>query len=126
MAYFVVTNEQGPAWKSSRSLREQERWAEHAAFIDALADEGFLILAGPLGGGAKHRALLIVNSVSEQGIRERFAEDPWMRMGVLRILTIEPWEVLVGTERLDRARADITESDASGRAQNPRAVRRYH
>jgi uncharacterized protein YciI len=108
MAYFVVTNEQGPAWQNSRSMRDQEKWAEHAEFIDALTDERFVILAGPLEGGTSHRALLIVDSTSVQVVRSRFAEDPWMRMGILRILTIEPWEVLVGKERLDRAPAGIT------------------
>ncbi len=60
MAYFLVTEEQGPAWKNSRSIREQEQWTEHAAFIDELTDSHFVILAGPVGGGSVRRALLIV------------------------------------------------------------------
>jgi hypothetical protein len=38
---------------ASRPMRQQEQWAEHApqhaAFMDALADDGFVILGGPLG-----------------------------------------------------------------------------
>jgi len=41
-------------------MREQEKWAEHAAFMDALADDGFVILGGPLGDGTE--VLLIVDA----------------------------------------------------------------
>jgi hypothetical protein len=33
---------------SSRPLREQQRWDEHAAFMDGLADDGFVLWAGGL------------------------------------------------------------------------------
>jgi uncharacterized protein YciI len=89
-------------------MREQEKWTEHASFIDALTDDGFLILAGPSDVEAHHRAILVVNAVSEQVLRARLAHDPWMRMGVLRVLTVEPWEVLVGKERLGPGRAANT------------------
>jgi hypothetical protein len=32
-------------------MREQDCWDEHATFMDALADEGSVILGGPLGEG---------------------------------------------------------------------------
>ena len=32
-------------------MREQERWDEHAGFMDSLAGAGFIVLGGPLGGG---------------------------------------------------------------------------
>jgi hypothetical protein len=41
-------------------MPEQEKWAEHAAFIYALADDGFVVLGGPLGDGA--RILLIIDA----------------------------------------------------------------
>ena len=34
--YFAVTRERGEAWDGSRSMTEQENWAEHAAFMNAL------------------------------------------------------------------------------------------
>jgi uncharacterized protein YciI len=97
MAYFAVINESGPTWNPSRARRAQENWTKHAAFIDALADEGFLLLVGPL---SPTRALLIAESVSEEAVRARIALDPWMETGILRVRSFDPWEVLVGKELL--------------------------
>jgi len=96
VAHFVVINGQGPAWDNTRSMRDQSGWAEHASFMNQLAEERFVVLGGPLTGGAKHRAMLIVEATDERSARQRLAEDPWMRAGVLRILTLDPWEVLLG------------------------------
>jgi hypothetical protein len=37
--YYLVTQEWGPAWDSSRARREQAGWDEHAAFMDALVED---------------------------------------------------------------------------------------
>ncbi|HYU54916.1 MAG TPA: hypothetical protein VEL71_01730 [Candidatus Dormibacteraeota bacterium] len=95
LPYFVVINEQGPAWDEKRSMRDQKGWTEHAVFMDALADEHFVILGGPLKY-SKHRAMLVLSAPNEGVLRKRLAEDPWMRTGVLRPLEIYPWEVLIG------------------------------
>ena len=95
MAYFVVINEQGPAWDDKRSMRDQKGWTEHAVFMDVLADEHFVILGGLLKY-SKHRAMLILNALDESVLRKRLAEDPWMHTGVLRTIEIYPWEVLLG------------------------------
>lgn len=95
MAYFAVLRERGAAWDASRAMAEQARWAEHAAFMNALADDGFVVLGGPLGDG--HRILLIVNAESEDGIQARLAADPWTPMQLLRLAGIEPWQILLGS-----------------------------
>jgi uncharacterized protein YciI len=95
MPYFVVIQEQGPYWDNKRVMRDQKGWNEHAVFMDALAEEHFVILGGPLHY-SKHRAMLIVNAPNEAVLRQRLAEDPWIRAGVLRNLEIYPWEVLLG------------------------------
>jgi uncharacterized protein YciI len=77
-------------------MRDQKGWPEHAVFVDALADERFVILGGPLGNYRKHRAMLILDAPNEEILRKRLAEDPWMRDGVLRTIEIYPWEVLLG------------------------------
>lgn len=41
----------GPGWDASRGIREQQAWEEHAAFMDELVEDGFIILGGPLGNG---------------------------------------------------------------------------
>jgi uncharacterized protein len=96
MPHFAVINEQGPHWDDKRSMRDQKGWTEHAAFMDALTDEHFVVLGGPLRNYSKHRALLIISASNEQVLRTRLAEDPWTRTGVLHTIEIYPWEILLG------------------------------
>ena len=63
-------------------MPEQEKWAEHAAFMNALGD------------GA--RILLIIDADSEGAIQTRLAADPWTPMGLLRIAKVERCEILLG------------------------------
>jgi uncharacterized protein YciI len=97
MAYFAVIMEAGPAWNPSRPRTEQEGWKKHAAFIDALTEQHFCLLVGPL---SPTRALQIIEARTETAVRSRLADDPWVKSRTLRILSVDPWEVLVGKERL--------------------------
>ena len=94
MTYFAVFREPGDAWDASRPMRRQQRWDDHAAFMDVLADDGFVLLGGPLGGESQF--LLIIKADSEAAIEARLAEDPWVPMRLLRIARIEPWQILLG------------------------------
>jgi uncharacterized protein YciI len=89
MANFAVRLVHGPGWDSARPIREQDAWDEHAAFMDELVDEGFIVLGGPVGGG--EQTLHVVEAADENEIRTRLAEDPWALADLLRIGTIEPW-----------------------------------
>jgi uncharacterized protein YciI len=91
--WFAVTNLHGPGWDPTRGLRQQDSWDEHAAFMDGLVEDGFVLLGGPLGAD---RALLIVDAASEEEVRERLAQDPWTPMRMLVVESVEPWEVLLG------------------------------
>ena len=88
-----MTREPGPAWDSARGMREQERWDDHAAFMDALAEEGFVVLGGPLGDGSTFMHVVAAAGVDE--VEARFAADPWVPMELLRTTAIEPWEILL-------------------------------
>jgi uncharacterized protein YciI len=90
--YYLVRQARGPAWDHSRLRREQAGWEEHAAFMDALAEEGVVLLGGPVGEGDGDDALLVVKLESEEAIRARLAADPWMNE-VLTIRSVEPWTV---------------------------------
>jgi hypothetical protein len=90
---YAVTQLHGPAWDPSRGLREQQAWDEHAAFMDGLFDDGFVVLGGPLGDS---RALLVVVADSERDVRERLARDPWRPMRMLDVEGVEQWNVLLG------------------------------
>jgi uncharacterized protein YciI len=92
--YLAVTRRLGAAWDISRPMAEQEKFAEHASFMNALVAEGFVVLGGPLGDGAE--ILLIVDADTEAAVHARLAADPWTPMGLLDVAAIEPWEVLLG------------------------------
>ena len=89
MANFAVRLVHGPCWDPSRPIREQDGWDEHAAFMDGLVDDGFIIVGGPIGTG--EQTLHVVEAPDESDITARLARDPWASAGLLRIGTIEPW-----------------------------------
>ncbi len=93
MPVFVLIRERGPRWDASRGLREQDAWEEHATFMEALAEDGFIFLGGPVG---EDRVMHVVVAESEQQIVERLAGDPWEPLGLLRNVSIERWHVLLG------------------------------
>ena len=90
--FFLVENAVGPDWDYSRGRREQAGWDEHAAFMDALVDEGFIVLGGPTGEGENDNTMVIVEAEDEDEIRERFGTDPWADT-ILVIDRIRPWKV---------------------------------
>lgn len=89
MANFAVRLVHGPGWDPARPIRDQEGWAEHAAFMDALVEEGFVILGGPVGDG--EQSLHAVEAADENDIRARLAGDPWALAGLLRVGRTERW-----------------------------------
>jgi uncharacterized protein YciI len=97
MGVFVVTMLNGAAYDDRRPRREQQEWDEHAAFMDALVDDGFVVLGGPLGDGT--RVLLVVEGESEADVVRRLKNDPWLRDGVLQLTTLEPWTIWLDGRR---------------------------
>lgn len=89
MAHFAVRLVHGPGWDPTRPIREQDGWDEHAAFMDGLVDDGFVILGGPVGNG--EQTLHVVEAADEQDIKTRLARDPWASARLLQIGMIEPW-----------------------------------
>ncbi len=92
MSTFAVIEERFGAWDWSRDLRDQDGFADHAAVMDALVDEGFIVLGGPVGEG-KH-VLLIVDADDAADVQARLAVDPWIGER-LRVTRIEPWTILL-------------------------------
>ena len=60
--------------------------------MDALTEEGIVVLGGPVGEGDGEDVLLVVDVESEEAIRTRLADDPWANE-VLTIESVEPWSV---------------------------------
>ena len=94
MAYFAVTREKGAGWDRSVRMREQAEWDGHAEFMEGLVEEGFVVLAGPLGEGEKF--LLIIEADSAEAVHAGLAPDPWTDLDLLRVAEVAPWRVLLG------------------------------
>jgi len=92
---FAVTRSRGPGWNQSRRMEEQEDWTSHAAFMNALQDEGFVVLGGPLEGTAD--VLLIIRATNVDDITSRLANDSWARKDLLRITQVVPWTLRLGS-----------------------------
>jgi uncharacterized protein YciI len=60
--------------------------------MDALADEGVVVLGGPVGEDDGETVLLVVDAESEAAIRARLTEDPWAN-AMLTIERVKPWSV---------------------------------
>ena len=88
--FLVLLRRSGPQWDASRPLEEQSGWAAHAAFMDGLVDEGFIVLGGPLADEV--RVAHAVEAESEDAVRATLACDPWSETHLL-IDTIEPWTI---------------------------------
>jgi uncharacterized protein YciI len=97
MPYFVVVVERSSGWDTSLPMRRQPHWDAHAAFMDALDAEGFIVAGGPLGDeDSARRVMHVVNAPDPETIEARLAQDPWAPMRMLTIVSIEPWTVLLG------------------------------
>jgi hypothetical protein len=92
---FVVIRTRGAGWDASRPLELQDDWKGHAAFMNALAKSGFVVLGGPLEGSAD--ALLVIRAGTSEEISARLAADPWASTDLLRVSWIAPWQLRLGS-----------------------------
>ena len=90
---FVVLSTAGANRDLAKGSREQAQWDEHEVFIDALVDNGFILMGGPLidTGGA----MLIVRGESGEAVRATIAQDPWYAHEILRLVSIERWDIFI-------------------------------
>ncbi len=91
--FFAVRLVRGGPWDFSRDLRQQDGWDEHAAFMDSLVDDGFVLLGGPLEG--EREVLHVIDAPSEEAIHARLAEDNWTQNGMLETVGVERWTILL-------------------------------
>ena len=92
MPNFAVTLVHASNWDEGQPIREQAHWVEHAAFMDGLVDDGFIIVGGPLGAEGQ-QTLHLVDALNEQSIKDRFKRDPWAKMGLLEVGSITEWSL---------------------------------
>jgi hypothetical protein len=67
-------------------MRQQEGYEEHTAFMDTLADDGFVILGGPLCERAERFFFVFA---AENAGEARLADDPWTRLRNVRTASVE-------------------------------------
>ena len=94
---FVIISSAGPNRDLSKGTREQPLWDEHAAFIDQLVAEGFVLMGGPLVD--EDGAMLIVNADDENEVREKLKNDPWMKHGVLKLESVKRWQIFIDVRK---------------------------
>ena len=98
MSLYAVTREAGPTWSDGKGAFEQAGVNDHAAFMNGLADQGFVLFAGPLNGTeqGRIRVLLIADAASDADIHRRLADDPWAVTKHLVTTNVESWTLFVG------------------------------
>jgi uncharacterized protein YciI len=94
--FLVMLRRSGPEWDPARPMEEQSDWPAHAAFMDEITENGFVVLAGPLAD--EKRVVLGVEADSEADVRATLAADPWSETH-LRVETIEPWTIRLDGRR---------------------------
>ncbi len=92
---FVVMSTRGPAWDDAGDLENQIDWTAHAAFMDALAAERFILVGGPLEG--TRDVVLVFHAESSTEIMNRLASDPWIQSGLLIVKDCRPWQIRLGS-----------------------------
>ena len=94
---FLAFSSAGPNRDFSKDTRQQPFWDEHAAFIDQLVDDGFILMGGPLvdEGGS----LLIINAEDESEVKETLKNDPWMQHGILKLESVKRWQIFVDVRK---------------------------
>jgi len=95
--FHVVVLQSGPEWLHGQPLEEQTGWEAHAAFMDGLVEQGFIVLGGPVGD--EHRVVHAIEAESEQALRDTLATDPWSGSHLV-VDVVEPWTIrLDGRDR---------------------------
>ena len=98
--FHVVLRQSGPEWLPGRPLEEQSGWEEHAAYMDGLVDDGFIVLGGPVSDDG--RVVHAVEAESEAAVRATWARDPWSETHLV-VESIEPWTIRLDARQRQRS-----------------------
>jgi len=88
----------GPNWDSSRGVREQQYWDEHARFVDDLFERGVVMLAGPFAPDGTG-ALVILNVETADEARAIYAADPWAHQQILLTAEAKEWTIFLDARK---------------------------
>jgi len=88
--FLVVLRRSGPEYDHSKPLEQQSGWEEHAAFMDGLVEDGFIVLGGVLADEIRTAHAVVAGS--EEEIRDRLAQDPWSGSHLV-VDSIDGWTI---------------------------------
>jgi uncharacterized protein len=83
--YTLVILKTGPSQESDKQVLDS-LFRGHMGNISKLAEEGKLVVAGPLGQNERdYRGIFIINATSEEEVNGMMAGDPAITSGVLAV-----------------------------------------
>ena len=88
--FLVTLRRSGPQWRAGLPLEEQSGFSQHAAFMDALVESGFVVLGGPLSD--ELRVVEAIEAPSADAVRATLAEDPWNGSHLV-LESVEGWTI---------------------------------
>ena len=94
---FVIFFTPGTNWVAGKTSREQPYWTEHATFMDALFEEGTVVMGGPFADYSSF--LVIVEASDENVVRELFEHDPFIVHGILHLSSVHEWLVFLDARK---------------------------
>jgi uncharacterized protein YciI len=77
---------------------EQADWSGHAAFMNGLESDGFVVVGGPLE--ETPYTMLAIRAADAPAVRERLAQDPWEVSGVIETTRIVGWNLALGQGKI--------------------------
>ncbi|HEV2581446.1 MAG TPA: hypothetical protein VGT44_11405 [Ktedonobacteraceae bacterium] len=94
---FVTIFIPGTNWVAGKTSREQPYWTEHATFMDALFEDGMVIMGGPF---ADYSSILVIIEASDEGsVRDLFKHDPFIVHEILHLSSVHEWLVFLDTRK---------------------------
>jgi len=95
-----VLFETGAKYDSKVDAMQQPGFAGHFAFVHKMAEEGDLLVGGPLlekvGEGKITGAVMILRGKDEKALREKLAGDPFVSGEVIKVASVRPMMVGAG------------------------------
>ena len=94
---FVIFFTPGTAWIAGKTSREQPYWTEHAAFMDALLEDGIVIMGGPF---ADYSSIMVILVASDEGeARDLFRRDPFVVQRIFHLSSVHEWLVFLDARK---------------------------
>ncbi len=93
MKHFIVVRDASSNWESDTPTRQQPLWDEHAAFMDALFDQGAVMLGGPFADGSG--ALLIMLAEDAETVEALLRNDPWEVQDIQVTSSVKEWTIFL-------------------------------